>query len=147
MAMHDPMTKVTASAYLPEMAAENETAGFNLARSAVKLALAAVGEPEPEEEEVLPDGSSSWRCLHPGCERQYASRDAARKHCRAAHLKWLTKEQGWVHMLIMAQARLHRRWHFSTLMGRPCVSGGGGEAARPSDLPDRVAPSPRRERR
>ena len=28
-------------------------------------------------------------CKHPGCEREYASRDAVRKHCRLRHLAWL----------------------------------------------------------
>ena len=32
---------------------------------------------------------SRFVCKHPGCEREYASRDAVRKHCRLRHLAWL----------------------------------------------------------
>ena len=32
---------------------------------------------------------SRFVCKHPGCEREYASRDAVRKHCRIHHLQWL----------------------------------------------------------
>jgi len=30
-----------------------------------------------------------FTCKHPGCGREYASRDAVRKHCRIRHLAWL----------------------------------------------------------
>jgi len=30
-----------------------------------------------------------FTCKHPGCAREYASRDAVRKHCRIRHLAWL----------------------------------------------------------
>ena len=32
-----------------------------------------------------PDGNTLFRCVHPGCERTYASTDAARKHYRLHH--------------------------------------------------------------
>ena len=32
---------------------------------------------------------SRFVCKHPGCGREYASRDAVRKHCRLRHLAWL----------------------------------------------------------
>ena len=38
---------------------------------------------------VAADGSSRFVCKHPGCDREYASRDAVRKHCRLRHLQWL----------------------------------------------------------
>ena len=38
---------------------------------------------------VAVDGSQRFVCKHPGCNREYASRDAVRKHCRLRHLQWL----------------------------------------------------------
>ena len=34
-------------------------------------------------------GVQRFVCKHPGCAREYASRDAVRKHCRIRHLAWL----------------------------------------------------------
>eukprot|EP00320_Phaeocystis_rex_P014613 CAMPEP_0119059344 /NCGR_PEP_ID=MMETSP1178-20130426/3518_1 /TAXON_ID=33656 /ORGANISM="unid sp, Strain CCMP2000" /LENGTH=187 /DNA_ID=CAMNT_0007040375 /DNA_START=86 /DNA_END=649 /DNA_ORIENTATION=+ len=33
--------------------------------------------------------SQRFVCKYPGCAREYASRDAVRKHCRIRHLTWL----------------------------------------------------------
>ena len=38
---------------------------------------------------VASDGSQRFVCKYPGCSREYASRDAVRKHCRLCHLQWL----------------------------------------------------------
>ena len=35
------------------------------------------------------DGQTIFTCKFPGCAREYASRDAVRKHCRLRHLEWL----------------------------------------------------------
>ena len=35
------------------------------------------------------DGVVIFSCKFPGCGREYASRDAVRKHCRLRHLDWL----------------------------------------------------------
>ena len=35
------------------------------------------------------DGATIFTCKFPGCAREYASRDAVRKHCRLRHLEWL----------------------------------------------------------
>ena len=35
------------------------------------------------------EGQTIFTCKFPGCAREYASRDAVRKHCRLRHLEWL----------------------------------------------------------
>ena len=35
----------------------------------------------------------SFACNFPGCDKEYASRDAVRKHCRIRHLAWLQSLQ------------------------------------------------------
>ena len=35
------------------------------------------------------EGATIFTCKFPGCAREYASRDAVRKHCRLRHLEWL----------------------------------------------------------
>ena len=38
---------------------------------------------------VVTGTTQRFVCKHPGCAREYASRDAVRKHCRIRHQAWL----------------------------------------------------------
>ena len=56
-----------------------------------------IGEQEPTNVIAAVDcckiticgNTQRFTCKHPGCGREYASRDAVRKHCRTRHLPWL----------------------------------------------------------
>lgn len=38
-------------------------------------------------------GSTRFVCRYPDCGKEYASRDAVRKHCRLRHLEWLRQQE------------------------------------------------------